>query len=356
MTEFINKAWHIRPARPGDGPQIAALETAHPDSGALRLSFRYKVDALIAQQALRPGSVCLVADVEGSIVGMGFFAPSTGTLSGSIRFVGVIYGLVVHSQFRRRGIATSIYAALVEHIRSVGGPDAVVVAGVQAGNEGSIKAAKKWANQSIIGRTRFLVRPIRAKAPKLPLGLEFREANDADWVAVADGLTTCYQDHELAPKWDAEQIRKSYEAAPLGERIRGYLVATDEQGGIVAGIGAVFDGLVETGHIERLPLGLRMLNAVFHLLPQDGVLRRVICRDAWFSRDAARGAEALSALWDFAAWAWRTQGNNLMLITDREGPVSRAIHRKIPVPNKGGWLMVAGKPDLDPARPLWLPL
>ena len=122
---------------------------------------------------------------------MGFYWPSIGTVSGSNRFVGMIYGLVVHSEFRRQGIASSIYAALVEHIRTAGGPGAVVVAGVQAGNEGSVKAAKRWATQSIIGRTRVLVRPIRSKAPKLPRGLEFREVNDADCDAVAEGITTC---------------------------------------------------------------------------------------------------------------------------------------------------------------------
>jgi predicted N-acetyltransferase YhbS len=356
MTDSISKTWHIRPAQPGDSPHIAALETAHPDSGALGLSFHYKVDALAAQQALRPGSVCLVADAGGSIVGMGFYWPSIGTVSGSNRFVGMIYGLVVHSEFRRQGIASSIYAALVEHIRTAGGPGAVVVAGVQAGNEGSVKAAKRWATQSIIGRTRVLVRPTRSKAPKLPRGLEFREVSDADWVAVAEGITTCYQDHELAPKWDAAQMRDSYEAVPFGERIRGYVVATNEHGEIIAGIGAVFDGLVETGHFERMPLVLRMVDAVFHLLPRDGVLRRVVCRDVWFSRDVARSAEALSALWDFASWTWRAQGNNLMLITDRNGPVSRAIPKKVPIPDVGSRLMVASEPEIDLARPLWLPL
>ena len=287
---------------------------------------------------------------------MGFYWPSMGTVGGSIRFVGMIYGIVVHSEFRRQGIASSMYEALVKHIRTAGGAGAVVVAGVQAGNEGSVKAAKRWATQSIIGRTRVLVRPARAKAPKLPRGLEFREVNDADWFAIADGITTCYQDHELAPRWNAEQMRDSYEAVPFGERIRGYIVTTDEHGEIVAGIGGVFDGLVETGHFERMPLVLRMANVVLHLLPRDGVLRRVVCRDAWYSRDSARGAEALSALWKFASWTWRAQGNNLMLITDRNGPVSRAIPKRVPIPDVGSRLMVASEPEIDLTRPLWLPL
>jgi len=357
VVPFDNRPWRIRPSQPSDGPALARLESDHPDSGAFGLSFRYRVDALEAQQALRPGSICEVAEVAatGELWGMGFAVPSRCRFEGKERTVALIYGLVVHEKARRQGIATALYQGLVDRIRATD-PDAVLVAGIQESNEGSLKAARKWAGQAIPGRNTLFLAPSRRKAPRGPVGLTVRPAVPSDGAAIVAGFHAFSAGFQLAPVFDADAWRSAYFAQPFGEPLRGYLVAVDATGTLVAGLGVLFDGLVETGHFQRIPWFLRFLNLFLRLLPADGVMRRLVGRDAWFSQGHPLGAEGLKAVWHDATWRWRGVGNSLTFFTDGLGALAKVLPKTPWMPDAGGWLMVSSDPPLDLGKAIWLPL
>ena len=357
MDQTKAELWRIRAARPSDGPALADLEAKHPDSGGFGLAFRYRVDALQAQQALRPGSVAVVAEAVsgGEIVGMGFATVNPGRWAGALRTVGMIYGLVVEASWRRLGIASGLYQALVEHIRSVGGPDAVVLAGVQADNEGSRRAAPRWANQAILGRTKLVMAGTPARAPAAVPGVTLRAAEPRDWPAIAAGLTTCHGHLALSPGFDGAALAALYGAEPFGAPLRGYLVA-EADGRLVAGLGILFDSQVETGHFQSIPPVFRFLNLFLRLLPRDGVLKRLVAKDLWFTPGDDLGVRALVALWREAPWRWRELGNSLMFFTDRNGPLGNVLPVNPLLPDAGGWLMVSSEPPLDLSQPFWLPM
>ena len=109
---------------------------------------------------------------------------------------------MVHPDRRRRGIAT----ALTEWRLERAGPDAVVVAAIQSGNEGSFANARKWATQ-IFGALYVPVLEVERGAP-LPANLELREPrDDAEWEQVAAGLDEYERGWNLRTPQAADAIR-----------------------------------------------------------------------------------------------------------------------------------------------------
>lgn len=336
-----------------DGPAIKLLDETIPGSGTSSVIYRYLFDPYEVMMALHPGAMAVVAEdpSDGSIAGMAFMSMHTGRFQGEIRPFGHIYGLVVHPNHRRRGLATTIYMKLLENARKAGGPETMIVATIQENNEGSLRAAKTWATQIVPGRIRVVSARMTSTSPKIPRGLIVRTAVENDWSTIVGNLNAFYSTAEFYKARTAQDSAEYHARRPFGFQLRDYLVATDEKGAILAGAGVVFDGLVRTGIFPSLHGLPKLINSIRHQVPSQGVLKRISLRELWHvsgREDAAR------ALWRSATWMLRDRGNRLISVLDSKGPLADILPKEPFQPFTGGYLALASDHPLDQSRNLYL--
>lgn len=337
-----------------DGPAIRQLNELSPDTGALSVVYRSLFDPFEVSAALHPDSVGVVAENprNGSLAGMAFARLGEGRFGGRTRPLARPFGLVVHPEHRRQGLATTLYLKLVDQARGLQGPDAVILAVIQDDNEASLRAAKTWATQIVEGRVSHLFARTTNRPPRPEQGITVREATEGDWEAVADGSNRFHAGHELAPTLTAETERSFHARKPFGFPLQTCLLAVNSRNEAVAGLSVVFEGLVVTGLYPALPLPMKVLNTFLRFAPSGGVLKRLTVRDLWFQP----GAEAACLhLWKSAAWVLRDKGNRLMISIDPKGPLAAVLPQQAFVPEEGGRLALASDQPLDLSKPLFLP-
>jgi len=344
----------VRAMAQQDGPAIRLLDEMSPDSGAFSVVYRCLFDPYEVTMALHPGSLGVVAEnpADRSLAGKAYVEVTMGRYHGTLRPIGRVFGLVVHPDHRRRGLANMLYHKLLEQARKIHGPEVLFLAAIQEGNEASLRAAKTWATQVVPGRIRYLFARTVIRAPKVHRGLRIRNAEPRDWVAIADGTTRFRQNSEWATQVDAEVLQKFHERQPFGFPLQTCLVAVNEHDKPIAGMSVVFDGLVETGLYPDFPLILRWLNRFLRFAPSNGVLKPLSVRDLWYE-PGFEGA-ALD-LWKTAAWQFRDKGNRLMAAVDPKSPLAKVLPKSSFLPFEGGLLAVAADKPVDLSRTLYLP-
>ncbi len=326
----------LRRMEPRDAPAIAALDRESPDTGAVAFSTKYLVDPFAALSALHPGSVGVVAEAsdQPGIVGMGAMSLGRCRYEGALRGYAYLFAITVHPAHRRRGIASSIYSWLIAGARDRLGDDTVVIAGIQEGNEGSLRAARRWSTR-IERRTLTAMTNMRSRAPRSVGDIEVRPAGASDWDEIACGQDAFYHGYNLYPPRSAAEMKELHDAEPFGARLRHYLVAVDHRRSIVAGLSVTDEGAIEPMEITRIPPPLRIANSLFRVLPTGGVMRRLPVRDFWYAPE--REDDGVS-LWETARWLMREHGHVMMAFVDARGPLARVIPRMPFVPRRGGYL------------------
>ena len=342
----------IRAMAHQDGPALRLLLELSPDSGALSVVYRSLFDPYEVTLALHPDSVGVVAETpSGELVGMAFIQLGEGRFAGGKRPIGRPFGLVVHPDQRRKGLATTLYLKLLDQARKLQGPETLILAEIQERNEASLRAAKTWATQIVEARIRHLFARTTNRPPRPQPRLTVRAAGGTDWEAFAEATNRFHQNEELYPTATADSLRTFHARAPFGFPLQTALVAVDSQGALAAGLSVVFDGLVETGLYPSLPWGLKLVNGFLKFAPSGGVLKRLTVRDLWFQP----GAEAAALhLWQSAAWLLRDKGNRLMISVDSRGLLADVLPKQAFLPEEGGVLALASDQPLDPNRPLFL--
>lgn len=306
----------LREARDGDGPGLTELAAAAADTGAVRVAPHYLYDPLLTSRALRPEAVWVVAESdEGRIVGSGTLDFRPLEIEGEVLPGAQLANLMVHPDYRRRGIATALAEWRIERA----GPDVVLVAAIQSGNEGSIANARKWATQ-IFGRQMI---PVFKVAPKRASGsVELRApVNDDEWEQVAAGLTAYEGGWNLRIPETAAEIRERLAKTPLDIPVQHAIVAVDG-GRVVGGCELHEGGRLQTIVVEHMPLLLRAMNRVVRVVPRDGVVRVSAVARLWH----ARGREDVGrALWAHARSAAAEAGNSISAQFDPRGPLAKLI-------------------------------
>jgi len=305
----------VRPAREGDGPGITALAAAAADTGAVRVAPHYLVDPLVVSRAMRPEAEWVIAEADdGLVVGTGTVDFSDVEIEGDVHRCAHLSNLMVHPDYRRRGIA----GALTEWRLERAGPDAVVVAAIQSGNAGSFANAEKWATQ-IFGE---LVIPAFRAGGRAPDGLEFRSPrDDGEWEQIMGGLAAFEREWNLRIPESVVEVRERLAKTPLDEPVARQLVAV-ESGQVVGGCELHEGGRLQTVVVEHIPAALRIVNIVARVVPPDRVVRPVTVARLWHlpgREDAGR------ALWAHARVAAASVGNSLTTQFDPRGPLRHLV-------------------------------
>ena len=307
----------IRAARDGDGPGITALAAAAADTGAVRVAPHYLHDPLETSRVLRPEAEWAIAenDDDGGIVGAGVVDFGPIEIEGGVYRCGRLNSLMVHPDYRRRGIASALAEWRIERA----GPDAVIVAAIQSGNEGSLANARKWATQ-IFGKHVLPVFKVAAAGARTRFDLRAPES-DAEWEQVAAGLAEYERGWNLRIPETVAEIRKRLAKTPLDIPVQRQFVAV-EGGQVVGGCELHEGGRLQTIVVEHMPLVLRLVNVVARVVPKDSVVRVSALARLWHTpgrEDAGR------ALWAYARSVAAEAGNSISAQFDPRGPLAQLI-------------------------------
>jgi len=306
----------VRPARDGDGKALTELAAAAADTGAVRIAPHYLHDPLETSRVLRPDAEWAIAETEDwSVIGAGTVDFGDVEIEGEVCRGARLSNLMVDPHHRRRGVARALTAWRLDR---AGSQDAVVVAGIQSGNEGSFANARKWATQ-IFGKVVLPAFKV-ATAGRLPAGLELREPqNDDEWEQVAAGLSEFEEGWNLRIPETVADLRERLARTPLDVPVQRQVVAV-EGGEVVGGCELHESSRLQTLVVEELPRVLRALTAVTRTLPADGVIRAVAAARLWYRPgrlDVGR------ELWAHARAVSPDVGNTVSLQFDPRGPLSQ---------------------------------
>lgn len=311
--------FELRPARPDDYEALAALAIASADTGRIRVAPRYLCNPVEAWAALKPELEWVVAESEDGLIGCGQLIPHESEIEGELRRCASLTSLMVHPAHRRRGVARALTTWRLDRA----GPDTVVLAGIQEGNEGSLANARAWATQ-IVGALELPVFRVR-RGGETPPGLELREPrDDSEWDAAAEGLAAFERGWNLRKPRSGSELRRRSALTLHGERVQRYFVAL-ERGRVVGGLELFEGNRLQTMVFEHVPASLRALDLLLGVLPRDGELRASSLSCAWFlpaREDVAR------ALWSFAGSIAAAAGNALSAGLDPRGPLRELVPMK----------------------------
>jgi GNAT superfamily N-acetyltransferase len=281
----------------------------------VRAGLRYLANPIETAAVLRPELEWVVAEAEDGLVGAGQVTLGESEVEGEVHRSAILTGLMVHAAHRRRGIATALTKWRLERA----GPDAVVVATIQTGNEGSFANARRWATQ-IFGNLTIPV--FRARPQRPPRGLQIREAGeDLDWERFAAGLADFQQGWNLRSPDTASSLRERAGRAWAGDRISRYFLAL-EGDEAVGGVELVEAARLQMIVIEEAPASLRALNRIVRVLPRDGVLRQSAVTRLWFAPDRV---DVGRALWRHAGSAASDTSNAVTTQYDPRGALGAVV-------------------------------
>jgi GNAT superfamily N-acetyltransferase len=306
-------SYNLREARLDDFESLAALAAASADTGRIRVAVRYLANPVEVTKALRPEVRWVVAEAEGELIGSGQVVLHEVEVEGELHPCATLGSLMVHPAHRRKGVATALTGWRLD----LAGPAAVILAGIQTGNEGSLANANRWATQ-IFGTLLLPVFKVKPGASP-PRGLELREPrNEREWDETAEGLAGFEQGWNLRVPRTGGSLRERASRTFAGERLRRYFVAVE--GGRIVGGFELFEGArVEALFFEHLPLSLRALNLLVRVLPRGGDLRPSSISAVWY----APGREDVGgALWASARSLAAETGNALGVQFDPRGPLA----------------------------------
>jgi GNAT superfamily N-acetyltransferase len=319
--------FRLRELAPDDGPGIGRLFDASPDTGMIRFRPSFQVDPYVAltYDGKQAG---VVVEREGAagpagLAGLGLVELGEMMLRGRRSRYALLHSLVVHPDVRRRGIARAIIDWRLARAHAELGEDAVIAATIQKSNAGSFAAADRWATQ--------FSAPISSVAMGLPSsapaaardGWQVRVARADDLGAYAAGYSTFHADFDLWPPGDVASLDEWLGLTPVpGARTNDLWVVADGRGELLAGIGTTEVRRSSILHVDRLPVSMRLLDAIVHIVPKGGSMEMIRFGKMWFRPGAETAARHLFAS---VRWEARARGNVIAASYDERGPMGRII-------------------------------
>jgi GNAT superfamily N-acetyltransferase len=343
----------LREINAADGPKIAALGEQTPDTGAVAIHNLWHYDPYATIEALHANTIGVVAETSehDGIVGMGMMCTGECQFEGAVRPFAYLFSLGVHPDFRRRGIATQLAMWRVEKARALLGNDALLFAGIQQGNEGSLRNADKWSTDRIDGRATAGFAKMRSSPPSRLGELDMRPAEESDLEEIVEKQNDFYAGYNFYPPRTAGSLQEWHRAAPFGFPIREYFVVVDRERNIVGGLSATEEGRVTTGHVVRLAPPMRFMNALVRVIPADGVTKRIHVKEMWF---APERLDAGKYLWESLRWLWRERGTMMMNFHDAQSPLARIAATPWYVPRQSGSLVIASPVPVSKEKPFYM--
>jgi GNAT superfamily N-acetyltransferase len=309
-----SKDFSLRPLRAEDGSAYAALLAAGADSGRIEMAERFEIDPYQAMVGVNANTVGIVAETPGheGLVGGVMIRFGRCQWEGEVRPSALLNTLVIHPDFRRRGLATQLEDCAVRQF----GEDGVFFAVIQRNNTGSERATRKWAGRIVEDRLAIIAKTTRPTRPARPYVV--RPIQPEELPTVAERMNAYYRDYNLYPPESADSLAEWLNRTPFEAPFRHYRVVTDESGSLLGGMAVAETYRLRTTLLTRVPAALRMLNLLFRVVPTSGHLRELTVSRAWF---VPGQHEALRHLLEAVRWEWREIATSVVVTADVRSPM-----------------------------------
>ncbi|HEX5824737.1 MAG TPA: GNAT family N-acetyltransferase [Candidatus Limnocylindrales bacterium] len=348
MSGPLPDGLRLRPLEPSDGPAIAALFAASADTGAIRFRSEHRIDPYRALTYMGDDTGVVVERTEtGAVVALGMWSQDEAVIRGELRPYALLHSLGVHPDVRRQGVASAIIAWRIAAVREWIGAAGFLIATIQKSNEGSFRAASRWATQVSPPMSSIAVK-MRSRPPASIDGVRVRPARVDDLAEFGDRHAASRTDFDLWVPSDADRLAAWLERTPVATPIHELWLAEDRSGNLLAGVGVTVIGEISTLHVDAMPLPIRVVNTFVGIIPKSRQLERIALERAWF----APGAEAVGRhLFEAVRWELRGRGNVVIASFDPNGPLRAMIVAPRWLPRTAFSLAIKAELPLRPDHP-----
>jgi len=278
--------WIVRPMEARDDKQYLELQRAEPERGWINIDVHYRPDQspyeLLTQ---RRQQAVFVAEVPaghldaGRVVGVGAADPRKVWFE-SVPVQAVhLHNLMVHPDYRHKGIATTLIQKRVQWARETFGQNVLLFAELDQNNMAAFKAAAKWATDFTQPReSGFLL--ARADEPKNPDSYAIHEAREEDYPAIVRGLNTFNHDIDFTRVVDADRLHRNL--APIDGITFRHRYVVQSKGEIVGGaVLTQHDPSVESRVISGRPINV-LVARLSKMIHEGGEVRYGEVDGIWF--------------------------------------------------------------------------
>ena len=313
-------SFSLRILTPEDSLKYGKLNVESPDTGAIRISQRFEIDPYSAVINAHPGSVGVVAETPeyDGFMGAGLVQLGRCHWEGKDVPYALLNTLVVHPNFRRRGVASQLAKWREEYARQYfGDEEGVTFAVIQKNNVGSELTAKKWYRQFLADRLVVIPISMRSKPPVQTTEFIVREISPKEMDEVAVKQDQFYKGFNLYPNETAESLAHWCNESPFDTPYHHYFVVTDRSDNVLAGAGLTEHGRMRKLIVEHVPPVLELLNKFLKALPADRIMKELGLSRIWFTEGQLKAAQYL---FETIRWEWRHKGTSIISFTDTRAP------------------------------------
>ncbi len=272
--------YNLRPMQPQDSGAYAQLMATSPERGLIAIQTIFKIDPYEMLLQRRIGEMVVVAETpDGQVVGSGAYDARPIWFEQQPVQAVHLHSIMVHPDYRRRGLATAITQWRIQDARQKYGDGTVIFAEIQQNDLAAFKNASKWATgfgqQREVG---FL--PVRKKPPADILGVLVREATMDDFPEIAEDINEFNRDINFTRYVTVDRLRRNLE--PIHGQVFRHRYVVENKGKIVGGaVLSSHDPSVET-RVIRAPFIARLYARLTGMIHTDGVVNGGEVDGIWF--------------------------------------------------------------------------